>query len=158
MNDRRERQLLELFDIGLLLKAAGGAIEIAGSFLVLFMPRAIVARIADLVTQGELTGDSDDFVGTHLRELAHQYAVHAHYLLASFLFLDGVLKIALVILVFKRYRYAFPIFIGGIALLAMYEAYRGVRTNNLFLDAIVVLDILLIMLAAHEAKRRAARA
>ena len=147
---KSERELRELFDVGLLFKAAGGVFEILGGILIGVVPREFVARVADLVTAGELAGDPDDFVATHIRSFAHLYALHAHDLLAIVLALDGVVKVAVVALVLAGYRFALPLLVAALGVLGSYEAYRAITTGNVLLAAAVVLDVLLIFLARHE--------
>ena len=149
-----ERGLRTVFDLGLLFKAVTGAIEVAGAFVVAFVPRVLIARIADIVTEGELNNDPDDTVANTIRSLAHEYAIHAHYLLTSFLLIEGIIKIIVVVLVFRGKRYAYPIFIVAMGILGSYEAYRGITTHNYLLVALAVLDVVLIELASHEYKRR----
>ncbi|MGH7175525.1 MAG: DUF2127 domain-containing protein [Minisyncoccia bacterium] len=154
MNGRRERELTDLFDLALVFKAIGGFFEVAGGIAIALVPHAFVLKIANLVTAGELSGDPNDFVATHIRSFAHAYALHAHDLLAILLCVDGVLKVLLVAFVLKGYRFAFPLFILALGAIGGYEAYRAVETSNVLLAAAVALDILLIFLAQHEYKIR----
>ncbi|HVW82454.1 MAG TPA: DUF2127 domain-containing protein [Candidatus Paceibacterota bacterium] len=155
MNEpRAERELTDLFDLALFLKALGGAFEILGGIAIAFVPSAFVVRVADLVTAGELSGDPDDFVATHVRLLARAYALHAHDLLGLLLAIDGALKIVVVALVLKGYRFAYPLLILALGAIGSYEAYRAVATSNVLLAAAVVLDLSLIVLARHEYRLR----
>jgi uncharacterized membrane protein len=154
MNEQREREITGLFDLSLILKAVGGAFEILGGIVIALVPPEFVRRIADLATAGELAGDPDDFIATHLRLWAHAYALHAHDLLALIVGLDGAFKLALIALVLRGYRIGYPLLILALGALGGYEAYRAVTTSNVLLAAAVGLDLLIIGLAAHEYRVR----
>ena len=146
----RERSLLRLFDIGLVVKAIDGALEAVGALLILFVPPMLVLRVVEFATGGELAQDPEDPIASWLREAGHAFAVHTHYLVAIYLFVHGVVKIILVYGIFAKKKYAYQTFIGALGVFAAYEAYRAIGTHNWFLAALAIFDILLMSLAAHE--------
>lgn len=150
MNPRRERNLLRLFDIGLVIKAIDGALEAIGALVILFVRPGFVLRVVEFATGGELAQDPDDHVATWLHEAGHAFAVHTHYLVALYLFAHGVIKIVLVYGIFTKRKYAYQAFICALAVFAAYEAYRAIDTRNWLLAALAVFDVLLMGLAAHE--------
>jgi uncharacterized membrane protein len=154
MDSRGERDITRLFDLSLILKAIGGAFEVLAGIAIALVPPGLVGRIADLATAGELAGDPDDFIATHVRFWAHAYALHAHDLLALIVGLDGALKLVLIGLVLKGYRAAYPLLILALGALGSYEAHRAIATDNVLLAAAVGLDLLIIGLAAHEYRVR----
>ncbi len=154
MNRQEDREIHDLFDLGLVLKALTSAVEFVGGIMVLFVPRAFVLRIADLVTSGELARDPDDIVANYLHATAHAFAVAPHYLLAAYLLIRGAVKLGLVVLILKNVRIAYPLFIIALGLFASYEVYRGITTASLLLDAVALFDGILIVLTAYEYRRR----
>ena len=158
MNEQEQRELRNLFDIGLILKAIFSAFEIAGGIAVLFVSRMFVLHITELVTAGELNRDPDNLIGHTLVRLASDFAVHAHYILAAYLLLRGAIKLVLIILILRGVQRAYPLFIIALALFDWFETYRAVLTGNYFLGAVALYDTALILLTAYEYKRRHARA
>jgi uncharacterized membrane protein len=150
----REREIRSLYDLGLLLKAVSSAFEIIGGVLVLFVSRSLVLHIGDLVTQGELAHDPNDFIATTIRDAAQAFAVHAHYVLAAYLLLRGVIKLGLIVLILRRVQVAYPLFIIALGLFGSYEAYRAVLTSNALLGSVALFDTMLILLTAYEYKRK----
>jgi uncharacterized membrane protein len=154
MERREERSIRNIFDLGLIIKAIESAFEVAGGVAVLFAGRTLVPHIVDLATNGELAHDPDDFVANYLRDAAHAFAVHAHYLLAGYLILRGALKLVLAILILRGVKEAYPFFIIMLGLFASYEAYLATVHGNYWLGGAALFDTALIFLTAYEYRRR----
>lgn len=150
----RERDLLWLFDIGLILKCINGGIEILGGLLVILVPRTLIVKIVTAVTGGELASDPNDTIAMYLRTLAHSFAVHTHYFIALYLVLHGTIKIILVIGIFSGKRIAYPIFIVVLGIFGAYEAYRGIAYHEVLLQFLAVFDIALLALTSYEYRHR----
>ncbi len=150
----RERDLRWLFDLGLIMKAIDGTLEMAGALLVLFVSKAFVVRVAEFVTGGELAADPDDFIAITIRSLAHSFAIHPHYFIAFYLAVHGFVKVALVAGIFAKKKIAYPLFMLSLVVFGAYETYRGFARGENLLFALAVLDFLLLALAAYEYRRR----
>ncbi|MDB5244656.1 MAG: hypothetical protein JWN18_526 [Parcubacteria group bacterium] len=149
-----EKEILWFFDLALLLKGVGGALEFLGAILVLFVPPSFILWMVELLTGGELAQDVDDPVATFLRTAADSFTVHPHYFLAAYLALRGVIKVVLVIGIFKGKRIAYPLFMLSLGLFGAYEAYRGFVRHEILLQALAVFDFAVILLTSHEYRRR----
>ena len=152
--ERRERDILWLFDFALILKIVNGALEMLAALLVLFVPPTLVVRLAEFATGGELAQDIDDPIATAIQGAAGAFAVHTHYFLALYLALHGSIKVLLVIGIFAKKRAAYPLFMIALAIFGTYEAYRGFVLHETLLKAIAVFDFALLLLTAHEYRRR----
>ena len=150
----REKDLLWFFDLGLLLKAVNGGLEMLAALLILAVPPAFVIRLAEFATAGEIAQDPNDFIATTIRATAHTFAVHTHYLIALYLALHGAIKVLLVIGIFAKKRIAYPLFMIALALFGTYEAYRGFVLQELLLQALAVFDLSLLLLTSYEYRRR----
>ena len=150
----QDRDLLWLFDLALILKIINGSLEMLAALLVLFVPPSFVLKLAEFATSGELAQDPNDPIATTLRNAAHTFTVHTHYLLAAYLALHGVVKVLLVIGIFAKKKIAYPLFMIALALFGAYEAYRGFMLHELLLKALAVFDLSLLVLTSHEYRRR----
>ncbi|MFZ2167527.1 MAG: DUF2127 domain-containing protein [Minisyncoccia bacterium] len=149
-----ERDILWLFDIALILKVVNGALEILAALLVLFVPPSFVLKLAELATSGELAQDSDDLVAIAIQQAAQAFAVNTHYFFALYLALHGTIKVLLIIGIFAKKRAAYPLFMLALAIFGSYEMYRGFMRHELLLQALAVFDFALLLLTAHEYRRR----
>lgn len=150
----REKDILWLFDLALLLKAANGVFEMLGATLIFFVPPVLVLRLVEFLTGGELTQDPDDPIVSVMRDAAQSFTVHTHYFLALYLLLHGTIKVLLVIGILKGKRIAYPLFVLALILFGAYEAYRGFARNETLLQVFAVFDLLLLLLTIHEYRRR----
>ena len=150
----REKDILWFFDLALLLKAVNGGLEMLGAALVLAVPPALVIKIVEFLTGGEIGQDVDDPIAAALQSAAQTFTVHTHYLLAAYLALHGLVKVLLVIGIFAGKKIAYPLFMIALVLFGSYEAYRGFMRQELLLQVIAVFDFSLLVLTAYEYRRR----
>ena len=151
---RKERGLLWFFDLSLVLKAINGALEVVGGLLVLAVPPTFIIKVVEFVTAGELDNDPDDVIANSLRDAAHSFAVHAHYLIAIYLILHGTVKALLVLGIFAGKKIAYPLLVLALALFGAYEAYLGLVRHETLLGVLAVFDCMLIVLTLYEYHRR----
>lgn len=151
---QQDKDIAWFFDLALILKLINGGLELIVAFLVLVISPALVVRMTGFVTGGELAQDPDDFVANALRNAAHSFAIHTHYLVALYLALHGTIKILLVIGIFMKKRIAYPLFILALAVFGAYEAYRGFARHELLLQGLAVLDLSILVLTSYEYRRR----
>ncbi len=152
--ERVEKNILWLFDLALILKIVNGALEALAALLVLFVPPSLVLKLAEFATSRELAQDIDDPIATAIQSSAAAFAVHSHYFLALYLALHGGIKILLVLGIFAKKKAAYPLFMISLAIFGSYEAYRGFILDETLLKAIAAFDFTLLLLTAHEYRRR----
>ena len=150
----REKDILWLFDLALWLKVVNGGLEMLGAVFVLFVPPVLVVKLVEFVTSGELAQDPDDPIVGGLRDAAHSFAIHTHYLLAAYLILHGAVKVLLVWGIFAGKRIAYPLFMGALVIFGTYEAYRGFVRHEVLLQILAIFDFGVLVLTAHEYRRR----
>lgn len=150
----REKDILWFFDFALILKAINGGLEIFVAALIFIVPPTFVLALVEFVTGGELTQDPDDPIVGGLLNAAQTFAVHTHYLFASYLVLHGAVKIALVVGIFMGKKIAYPLFMVALVIFGTYETYRGFLRHEILLQIFAVFDITLLFLTAHEYRRR----
>jgi uncharacterized membrane protein len=134
----RQKEIATLFDLGLIVKAFMGLVEMIAAFFVALTPKTFVLMVANLVTQGELSADPDDPVASGIREAARSFSIHSHTLLILYLFFHGVIKFVLVIAIF---------------MFSSYELYIGLLRHNLLLLAISAFDAALFCITAYEYRK-----
>ena len=152
--EEREKDILWVFDFALLLKIVNGIFEMAAAFLILVIPPSVVLRLAEYVTSGEIAEDPNSVFATTVRDTAHTFAVHTHYFVALYLVLHGAIKVVLVAQIFAKKRRAYPLFMLALAFFGSYELFLGATRLELLLYIVASLDYILLLLTAHEYRRR----
>jgi len=148
---RREKRIFQAFEIGILLKGAGAALEAVLGGLLLFS-HGFNDLILTLL-QNALIEDPDNFFATHLQSfLVANPRVQFYgglYLLA-----EGIVKIVLVVGLLRGKTWAYPAAIAVLSLFIFYQTVRLFVHYSLPLLLLTLFDVLVITLIFYEYRRR----
>jgi uncharacterized membrane protein len=146
MADRSERW----FRAALLLKGLDGAAELVAALALLLVPAATVHRLVAEVVSRDLLGPPDGFLTRHLVAGTAEFASGSRTFVLVYLGLHGVLKLALVWALLRRWRPAYPAAAVVLGVFAGYELLRAVRTGSVVLPFLAALDAVIIVLVLRE--------
>ena len=139
-----------IFRLGILVKGFDGALEVgAGLVLLLFKPGQLDAWVV-LVTAPELSEDPGDWVANSLLHLATVLSVSTELFAALYLLSHGVVKVLLVLSLWRERQWAYPAAIALFSLFVVYELYRFSRTQSPWLAGLAVLDAGILALTVLE--------
>ena len=145
-----EHRIHQIFEVSILLKGAHALLEcIAGVALALVSPRTIVSWITWL-TQDEFVEDPNDFVATHLLNMAQGFSVSTKNFYVFYLLSHGVVKLFLVAGLLKNKVWAYPASLVVLAVFIAYQIYRFTYTQSPGLVLLTVFDLLVMYLIWHE--------
>ncbi|HAM01326.1 MAG TPA: DUF2127 domain-containing protein [Acidimicrobiaceae bacterium] len=145
------------FDIALVLKGLDGLLELAGGVLLLAFSPASIDALARRLTTHELSQDPHDFWARHLLHLTgdlHKTQVFG----AVYLLTHGAVKLAIVVGLLRRERWAYPVafvFLGGFV---VYQVYRLTYAPSVGLALLTAFDLFIIWLTWREYRRTRHRA
>ena len=145
------------FNIALVLKGLDGLLELVGGLLLFVFSPASINALAQRLTQHELTQDPQDFWAHHLLHLTgnlHRTQAFG----ALYLLFHGVVKLVVVVGLFRRERWAYPVafvFLGGFVI---YQVYRMTYAPTVGLALLTVFDLFIIWLTWREYRRHRAPA
>ena len=143
-----EKEIHQVFEISIALKAAHGALEVVLGIL-LFFPVTIRMLLYTL-TQTELIEDPHDYVARGVQHITPFLAPDSSTFAAYYLLSHGVIKLVLAILLYQKKLWAYPLTIASLIGFIAYQVYRYTFTHSLMLIVLTVFDILLIWLIWHE--------
>jgi uncharacterized membrane protein len=150
--------LHEAFKIGIGLKGIDGVLELAGGVLLWIEKRVALNRVAKALTQHELSEDPRDFVANHLVQAVRHFGHSEKAFAALYLGLHGVVKIVLVVALWRNRLWAYPAMIAVLLGFIGYQIYRMTLTPTVFLGALTVLDVGIVWLTwmeyRHQKRRR----
>lgn len=151
-HERFDRLAHETFEGAILLKGGFAVLEAgAGLSLWLIGPTPILHLIAWLNAMHPVR--HGDWLVTSLREAAQSFSVQAEHFFAIYLVAHGLVKLALVLGLFRRKRWAYPTSIVVMSLFVVYQMWRFSMTHALGLLALSVFDTLLVALIWREWRR-----
>ena len=145
-----EHRIHQIFEVSILLKGAHALLEcIGGVALALVSPRTIVSWITWL-TQDEFIEDPQDFVATHLLNMAQGFSVSTKNFYVFYLLSHGVVKLFLVAGLLKNKVWAYPASLVVLAVFIAYQIYRFTYTQSPGLVLLTIFDLLVMYLIWHE--------
>jgi len=123
----------EAFEVGITLKFIDGILEIIGTAVVLLIPPTTIAA--------------------WLRSLfAHEFefSTYSQWFTALYLFTHGIVKVFIVICLWQRRLWAYPLAIGIFVAFGIYQSYLYSHSHSILMLALTILDIIIIWLTYQE--------
>jgi uncharacterized membrane protein len=148
------RPLVQLaFDIGIFFKGLDGILEIVGGLLLFVVRPETITGILISLTQHELSEDPHDRIASLLIRLTQGFSASAQVFAGVYLLSHGVIKVVLVVSLFREQLWAYPAAIGVFALFIAYQMYRYALEPSMTMIVLSVLDVIVIALTWLEYRR-----
>lgn len=141
------------FKIAILIKAIDGGLEMIGGILLLFLNPARLSNLVVLLTQHELSEDPGDVIANFMIKLSSKFTVSTEYFGAFYLISHGIIKIILIMLLWRGKLWAYPLTIISLILFIIYQIYRYILNPSTGLVILTIFDIIMIILTFIEYKR-----
>ncbi|MBI1729061.1 DUF2127 domain-containing protein [Candidatus Acetothermia bacterium] len=151
--NRRKTILHRAFEIGIFLKGFDGVLEILGGLLLLYLNPARMDALVQKLTQHELSEDPNDIFANFLLSLAQHFSVSGQIFASIYLLIHGVVKVGIIVALWQRVWWAYPIAILVFVLFGAYQIYQSIYHPGLFLIFLTLLDIAVIYLTWWEWQR-----
>ncbi|MDE2271801.1 MAG: DUF2127 domain-containing protein [Xanthomonadaceae bacterium] len=141
------------YEIGIVLKGIDGALEVAGALALFLTSQVAIRSVVAFLTREELAEDPNDFIANHAVHMAQNLSAGTRHFAALYLFVHGAIKVGLVIGLLRGLRGAYPIALLFLMAFIGYQIYRLAHASSLALMAFTIIDILIVILIAHEWQR-----
>lgn len=152
-----ERQFHLLFKIGVVIKGIDGALEAIAGMALCFTSTAALQNLVDVLTQGELQEDPNDFVANHLVNFFHQLSVNTEHFAAVYLMTYGFTKVGLAIGLLQGKLKAYPAALVILGLFLGYQIYRFSHNHSLGLAFVSLLDLAILVVIWRDYQMMKAR-
>ncbi|WP_192244598.1 DUF2127 domain-containing protein [Mesorhizobium silamurunense] len=147
-----ERRIHQIFEIGVWFKGAHALIECIGGLLLYVVSTNTIASWVNAVTQDELIEDPNDFIASHLSQMATHFSVATEHFYAFYLLSHGLIKLLLVIGLLKGKLWSYPASLAALGAFMVYQVYRYSYTHSFGLLVLTVFDAIVMVLIWHEWK------
>ena len=144
------RRTEQLFKLALVVKAVDGAAELTGALALLLVSGTAVQRLVADVLSRDLIGPPDGTLARHFVAGTAEFASGSRTFAVVYLGLHGVVKLALVAALLRKWLPAYPIAVVVLGAFVLYELYRATRTGSILLPFLAVLDIAIIVVIVRE--------
>lgn len=139
-----------VFEISLIFKGLFAVAEIATGLLAYFITRNYLLSLVRAITQTELSEDPRDFLANHLLHAAQHLSISSRNFTAFYLVGHGVVKLWLVIGLWREKMSYYPAAIIVFSLFILYQMYRYSFTQSPLLLLITLVDGIVIWLTTIE--------
>ncbi len=144
------RRTGQLFKAALLVKGVDGGAELLGAVALLLVSGATVHRLVADVLSRDLLGPPDGSLARHFVAGTAQFASGNRTFAVVYLALHGVVKLALVAALLRRWLPAYPIAVVVLGTFVLYEVHRAMRTGSVLLPFLAVVDVAIIVVIMRE--------
>jgi uncharacterized membrane protein len=139
-----------LFRIAMAVKGIDGALELVGGLTLFLVPQPEVQKVIAAVVTHDLLGPPDGSLSRHFVAGTAEFASGSRSFAVLYLLLHGVIKLALVVALLRRWMPAYPVAVAVLGLLVAYEVYRATQTGSVLLPLLAVVDIAVIVMVVRE--------
>jgi len=141
----------KLFLTSMIIKAGAAVFEIGTGIATLFLTTNEVLRVTQLLVQGKLDADPDDFFANYVLDLASRFVPgQSNWFLFFYLVGHGVVNMFLVIALLRKKIWAYPLSLVIFGSFLVYEGWQVFFTHSLFMSAFTVFDLAVIWLIWRE--------
>ena len=158
MKPRWQQLYHRAFDVGIVLKALDGLVELVAGGLLLLTTHPALLGIAHWLTRSELIEDPDDFLANHLLQLTQKLPINSWHFAGAYLLGHGLVKLGLVLGLWRGVRWAYPTAMAFLTAFIAYQCYRWLHHASLFLALLTLLDAVIVLLIGIEWHRRSVAA
>jgi uncharacterized membrane protein len=145
------------FEIALILKAINGLFEIAGGVLLTFLNQGNLNRIIAMLTQGELSEDPKDVFAAAILHFSENFSISSQHFGIFYLISHGIIKLILVVILWRKKLWAYPLTIVLLGLFICYQLYRYAVSPSVIMILLTVLDLIVILLTFIEYRNQKQR-
>lgn len=139
-----------LFLVGVVGKGIDGLVELVGGILLLMVTPGQLASLVHLLTAEELSEDPHDLFATLLLHGVAHLGATTTTMLAAYVLLHGVVKVAIVIALLLGSRRVYPWAIGALGIFLVIQLVSLVATPSVGVVVLTVLDAVIILLTWRE--------
>ena len=139
------------YRIAIAVKGFDGLLELLVGVLILVSPTAPHAVLTAIIGEAtESTSPVNTLVTTYVRGLDRDLASSGLTVLTIFLLTHGLVKVALVFCLIKKYHRAYPVALVVLTAFLGYQLYTFVVSPTVGLALFAVLDVVIIVLVYRE--------
>lgn len=139
-----------LFKVAMLVKGIDGAAELVVATVLLLVSTATVHQLVADVLARDLLGSAGGLLARHVVTITDGFATGNRTFAVVYLALHGVVKLALVVALLRRWLPAYPVAIVVLGAFVVFELFRAARTGSILLPVLAALDIAIIVVIVRE--------
>jgi uncharacterized membrane protein len=148
--DKLER---DVFRVSILFKGIYSFFELVLGVILIFVTSSAIYNFVYEIFRHELVEDPTDFIANSLLTAVGNLSSSLKLFIAIYLISHGIIKLALIISLWKEKRWAYPIAMVVFSWFIIYQSYRYLIHPSLVLLFLNDLDLAVIILTLLEWRR-----
>jgi uncharacterized membrane protein len=140
----------KFFEVSLFLKASNAVLEITGGIIFSVISLERINYFIYVLTQGELSEDPRDFIANHLVNFFQSLSVNSQLFGSFYLISHGLIKIFLIIALWKRKLWAYTLSVVVFTFFIVYQLFRYTYNSSISLLVLTFIDVFVVMFIILE--------
>lgn len=154
MKESSPRPVLHyLFEVGVSLKFLNGLLEVIGAVFLFFSTPQSLSKLAAKLFTNELLEDPKDLVANTLLHAVQSLSANAQVFASVYLLIHGLVKVGLVVALWKKKLWAYPLAGVILVLFTVYQLYLFSHSRSPFQLFLTAVDVLILLLLWSEYRR-----
>ena len=149
-SDTNAKLTHRFFEVSVILKALNGVIEMLIGVSVFFITKETLTQFVAFIARVELSEDPGDLLASYLVKAVEHYTFTSQMYISVYLLTHGILKVALVYCLLKKYLWAYPTAIVVFGLFGGYQIFAYIHTPNPSLLFLTLLDVFIMVVTYVE--------
>ena len=145
-----EKEYWSLFEISIIIKGLNALGDLLAGIVLWVISKAVLITFILNFFQNDLSDNPKDYISNFIVNSAATLAVSSQYFLSVYFLIHGIVKIFLLICLYKKKLWAYPTSIFVFTSLIFYESYTFYSNHSMWILAFTFLDVLLVLLTVHE--------
>jgi uncharacterized membrane protein len=151
--DLKQPVLHYFFELGIALKFLNGLLELVGGIALFFTTPQSLGKLATALLTNELLEDPRDLVANALLHAVQRLSANAQLFASIYLLVHGIVKAGLVIALWKKKLWAYPLAGIVLVLFTIYQIYLFSHSGSLLQLFLTALDVIILVLLWFEYRR-----
>lgn len=140
----------DIFRTLTLFKWVFAGLQIIAGDLILLLNQNSISKFIISITQEEILEDSKDWLANYLIKFSSNLSISTLHFIAFYTIIHGVVKFFLLLGIWKRKLFVYPISILVFSLFLIYQIYRYTFTHSFWLIVLSIIDVVYIYLLLKE--------
>ena len=154
MSDIKRGNILhDIFIIGVIVEGIDGILEFIGGIALIFVKSNFIINITRKIFQHEIVQDPTDLISNYLIRISQHISPDVLLFIAIYFIIHGIIKIGLVVGLWLKKLWAYPLAGIILTLFVIYQIVRLLNTHSPILIFSILIDILILILLKSEYKR-----
>jgi len=153
MEMAQKKKTLFAYHLGLWIKAAQAFLEIVAGILFYVINTNKLTTFILAVAHGEITESPHGMLPNLLIKSVDQFSLAGKYFIAFYLLSHGVVKLFIIVGLFLKKPWAYPVSVVGFSILIFYQTYHFFMNHSLALILFTIMDLIILGLIIYEHRR-----